>query len=30
MTHLEQGLWEDHAIGLPELRERFAESAWEI
>jgi chromosome segregation protein len=30
MTHLEHGLWEEHNVSLPELRERFAEAAWEI
>jgi chromosome segregation protein len=30
MTHLEQSLWEEHNVSLPELRERFAEVAWEI
>ncbi len=30
MTHLEQGLWQDHNVSLPELRERFAESTWEV
>jgi chromosome segregation protein len=30
MTHLEQSLWEEHNISLPELRERFAEVMWEI
>jgi len=29
MTHLEQGLWEEHNVSLPELRERFTEVAWE-
>jgi chromosome segregation protein len=29
MTHLEQGLWQDHNVSLPELHERFAESTWE-
>lgn len=30
MTHLEQSLWEEHNVSLPELRERFAEVTWEI
>ena len=30
MTHLEQSLWQDHNVSLPELRERFAESTWEV
>ncbi|MBI4734475.1 MAG: AAA family ATPase [candidate division NC10 bacterium] len=30
MTHLEQGLWEDQNVSLPELRERFTESTWEV
>lgn len=30
MTHLEQSLWEEHNVSLPELRERFAEATWEI
>jgi len=30
MTHLEEGLWQDHGVSLPELRERFAEVAWEL
>jgi chromosome segregation protein len=30
MTHLEQGLWQDHNVSLPELSERFAESTWEV
>jgi len=30
MTHLEHGLWEEHNVSLPELRERFTEVAWEI
>ncbi len=30
MTHLEQALWQDYSVSLPELRERFAESAWEV
>ena len=30
MTHLEQSLWEEQNVGLPELRERFAEATWEI
>jgi chromosome segregation protein len=30
MTHLEQTLWEEHNVSLPELRERFAEVTWEI
>jgi chromosome segregation protein len=30
MTHLEQSLWQDHNVSLPELRERFAEAAWEV
>ncbi|MBI4573404.1 MAG: chromosome segregation protein SMC [candidate division NC10 bacterium] len=30
MTHLEQGLWQDYNVSLTELRERFAESTWEV
>jgi chromosome segregation protein len=30
MTHLEQSLWEEHNVSLPELRDRFAEATWEI
>jgi chromosome segregation protein len=30
MVHLEQSLWEDQNLSLPELRERFAEVAWEV
>lgn len=30
MTHLEQSLWQDHNVSLPELRDRFAESTWEV
>ena len=30
MTHLEQSLWEQHSVGLPELRDRFADVTWEI
>lgn len=30
MTHLEQNLWQDHNVSLPELRERFAEAPWEV
>ena len=30
MTLLEQSLWEEHNVSLPELRERFAETTWEI
>jgi chromosome segregation protein len=30
MTHLEQGLWQDHNVSLPELRERFAETTWDV
>ena len=30
MTHLEQSLWEDQNVSLPELRERFAEVNWDV
>ncbi len=30
MTHLEQDLWQDHNLSLPELRERFAESTLDV
>ncbi len=30
MTHLEESLWQDHNVSLPELRERFAEVSWDV
>ncbi|MEK7205149.1 MAG: hypothetical protein AAB254_06525, partial [candidate division NC10 bacterium] len=30
MTHLEESLWQDHNVSLPELRERFVEVSWDM